>query len=212
MGGLVLDLLGILAGVEHKARTGEGQVQQHVDLVEGEPVLHLALVAVEQHFAVVHIGIHHAAVFPAAILFDEGNGGVEVADGDKRLDAIFMALVEHRIVEGKTFFAGLGVVAVRQDAGPRNGQPEALEAHLGKEGDILFVVVVQVDGLMAGVIVLCVAFQHFQLAPGHRHTVRPKGGHIHGGKALAARLPCALALIGGRCAAPQKTFRETAHK
>ena len=103
-------------------------------------------------------------------------------------------------------------MVTRQDAGPRNGQPEAFEAHLGKEGDILFIVVIQVDGLMAGVIVLLVTFQHFQLAPGHRHTVRPKGGHIHGGKALAARLPCALALIGGRCAAPQKTFRETAHK
>ena len=47
MGGLILDLLHILAGVEHQPCTGKGQVQQHVDLVEGEPVLYLALEAVE---------------------------------------------------------------------------------------------------------------------------------------------------------------------
>lgn len=71
--------------------------------------------------------------------------------------------------------------------------------------------VIQVNGLVAGVIVPVIAFQHFQPAQRHRKTVSAKRGHIHGGKALAARLPCAFALIGSGGTAPQKIFRETAH-
>ena len=100
MGGLILDLLHILAGVEYQPGAGKGQVQQHVDFIKGEPVLHLALEAVEQHLAVVDIGVHHAAVFPAAVFFDEGNGSVKVADGDQWLDAVLMALVKNAVVEG----------------------------------------------------------------------------------------------------------------
>lgn len=48
-----------------------------------------------------------------------------------------MAFIEHGIVEGKALFARLGIIAVWQDAGPCDGQPETPEAHLGKEGDIL---------------------------------------------------------------------------
>ena len=186
-------------------------MQQHVDLVEGEPVLHLALEAVEQHLAVVDIGVHHAAVLPAAVFFDEGNGGVKVADGDQRLDAVFMALVKNAVVEGQPRLVGLGVVAVGQDAGPRNGQPEALEAHLCKQGDILFIMVIQVDGLVAGVEMRSIAVQHLHIARCHRKTVRTKGGHIHRSQTLAVCLPCALALVGGGSAAPQKALGEFAH-
>ena len=69
MGSLILDLLHVLAGIEHQPCAGKGEVQQHIDLVEGEPVLHLALETVEQHLAVVDVGVHHAAVFPAAVFF-----------------------------------------------------------------------------------------------------------------------------------------------
>ena len=209
---LIFDLLRVFAVVEHKASAGKGKMQQHIDLVEGKPVFHLALVAVKQDAAVVHIGVHHAAVLPAAVLFDEGNGGVEVADGHQRFDAVLMALIKQVFVVLQAFFVGHSIIAVRQDAGPCDGQAVALEAHLRKEGDILFIMVVHIDGLMAGIIVLPVTFQHFQLTPRHRETVRPKGGHIHRSKTLAAVLPCALALIGGCCAAPQKILRKTAHR
>ena len=32
--------------------------------------------------------IHHPAVFPTAVLFDQGNGGIKVAQGHQRLNAI----------------------------------------------------------------------------------------------------------------------------
>ena len=211
MSGLILDLLHILAGVEHQPCAGKGEMQQHIDLVEGKPVLHLALEAVEQHLAVVDVSIHHAAVLPAAVFFDQGNGGIKVADGDQRLDAVLMALVKNAVVEGKPRLVGPGVIAVGQDAGPRNGQPEALETHLRKQSDIFFIMVIQVNGLVAGVEMRVVAVQHFHIARCHRKTIRAKGGHIHRGKPLAVCLPCALALIGGGSTAPQKTFGKAAH-
>ena len=211
MGGLILDLLHILAGVEHQPCAGKGQVQQHVDLIKGEPVLHLAFEAVEQHLAVVDVGVHHAAVFPAAVFFDEGNGSVKVADGDQRLNAVLMALVKNAVVEGQSCLVGLSIVAVGQDAGPCNGQPEALEAHLCKQGDILFIMVIQVNGLVAGVEMCVIAAQHFHIARCHRKTVRAEGGHIHRSQTLAVCLPCTLALVGGGSAAPQKALGKFAH-
>ena len=186
-------------------------MQQHIDLVEGEPVLHLALEAVEQHLAVVDVGVHHAAVLPAAVFFDEGNGGVKVADGDQRLDAVLMALVKNAVVEGQSCLVGLSVIAVGQDTRPRNGQPEALEAHLRKQGDVLFIMMIQVDGFVAGVEMRSIAIQHFHIARCHRETVRAEGGHIHRSQTLAVCLPCALALVGGGSAAPQKALGEFAH-
>lgn len=211
MGSLILDLLHVLAGIEHQPCAGKGEVQQHIDLVEGEPVLHLALETVEQHLAVMDVGVHHAAVFPAAVFFDQRNGGVKVADGDQRLDAVLMALVKNAVVEGQPRLVGLGVIAVGQDARPCNGQPEALEAHLCKQGDILFIMVIQVNGFVAGVEMRIVTIQHLHIARCHRETIRAEGGHIHRGKTLAVCLPCTLALVGGGSAAPQKALGEFAH-
>ena len=204
--GPILDLLHILARLEHQTGAHKGHVQQHVDLVEGQPVLDQPAEVVEQHLAVAHKGVDHAAVFPAAVLLDQRNGGVKVADGDQRLDAVLAALLEHAAVEGDASRIGLGIVAVGEDAGPRNGQTIALEAHLRKQGNILFVVVVHVDGLVGGVEVLCIALQHLHLAARHRAAVGTEGDHIHAGQPTAVHIVCALTLVGSGCTAPQKAF------
>lgn len=72
--GPILDLLHILARLEHQTGAHKGHVQQHVDLVEGQPVLDQPAEVVEQHLAVAHKGVDHAAVFPAAVLLDQRNG------------------------------------------------------------------------------------------------------------------------------------------
>src|SRR5699024_10965284 len=87
VGGAVFDFGGVLALFKEDARAHEGQVQQHVDLVEGQPVFHLVLVAGKDGGAVFQVGVDHPAVFPAAVFLDQGDGGVKVADGDQRLDA-----------------------------------------------------------------------------------------------------------------------------
>ena len=134
-----------------------------------------------------------------------------MADGDQRLNAVLMALVKNAVVEGQSCLVGLSIVAVGQDAGPCNGQPEALEAHLCKQGDILFIMVIQVNGLVAGVEMCVIAAQHFHIARCHRKTVRAEGGHVHRCQTLAVCLPCTLALVGGGSAAPQKALGKFAH-
>ena len=209
--GLILGLLHILARLEEQTGPHEGHVEQHIDLVEGQPVFDLALVAVEEDVAVVDVGVHHPAVFPAAVLFNKGNGCIEVADGHQRFDAVLVALVEEGIVEGEALLVGFSVVAVRQDAGPRDRQPVAPEAHLGEESDVLLEMVIHVDGFVGGVVVLRVAVQHLQLAEHHREAVLSEGDHVHIGRPAAALVVCALALVGGGGTAPQKVFRKSAH-
>ena len=200
--GTVLDLFGILAFLEQDACAHERHVEQHVDLVEGQPVLDFAGVTGEDGGAVFQVGIDHAAVFPAAVLLDEGDGGIKVADGDERLDAVLQALVDHLLIELQALFVGGVVVAVGQDTGPCDREAIALEAHLREQLDVLFEVVVHVDGLMCWVLVLVVTLQHLYKAAADRHTVLAKGDDINGGQALAALLPAALALVRGGCTAP----------
>ena len=63
----------------------------------------------------------------------------------------FLALVKDGVVEGEALFVGLLFHAGREDARPGDGQPEALKAHLAHQRDILFIVVVEIGGLMVGV-------------------------------------------------------------
>ena len=135
-----------------------------------------------------------------------------MADGDQRLDAVLVALVEEGVVERQTLFVRLGIVAIGQDAGPRDGQAVALEAHLGEEGDVLFEVVVHVDGLMRGVEVLVIAFQHLQLSEHHRKAVLAERHDIHIGQSASALVVSALALVGSGRAAPQKVLWKFAHE
>ena len=82
MGGQILDGLLVLALLEHQAGAHEGQVQDHVDLVEGEPVLHQALVAGEEHAGEVLVEVDELAVAPTAVFLDEVDGAIEVRDRD----------------------------------------------------------------------------------------------------------------------------------
>ena len=202
MSGLILGLFDVFAGLKQQPRPHEGHVQQHVDLVEGQPVFYLIFIAAEDDVAVVDVGIHHPAVFPAAILLNERDGRIEVADGDQRFDAVLAALIEQRIVEGQPLFVGLCIVAVGQDAGPRDGQAVAPEAHLSEEGDVLLEVVVHVDGFVRGVVVLVIACQHLPLAEHHREAVLAKGNDIHIGQPTPAFVVGTLALVGGGGTAP----------
>ena len=52
VGSLVLDLLLVFTLLKENACAHEGHVQQHINLVEGQPVLHLLLESVEDGGAV----------------------------------------------------------------------------------------------------------------------------------------------------------------
>ena len=64
--------------------------------------------------------------------------------GDERLDAVALALPQHAAVPLDALAVGFGVVAVGKDAAPAHRGAEELEAHLAKQRDILFIVVVEI--------------------------------------------------------------------
>ena len=125
-----------------------------------------------------------------------------MVQSDHRLDAIFVQLVKDIVVELQPCLVGFRVVPVGEDAGPCNGHPVALEAHLGKQPDVLLVMVVEVDGLVAGVVAAGVdaVVDLPRLALGVAHF------HIGHAQALAAGVVSAFALVGGCSAAPKKVL------
>ena len=209
VGRLVLHLLPVLALLKTDPGPHEGHVKEHVDLVEGEPIFHLFPEPLKEDAAVMGEGLHHPPILPSAVLLDEGDRGIEVADGHYGLDVVPEALVKEGIVEGQPLLVRCLVVAVGQYPSPGDGHSVALEVHFGKEGDVLFIMVVHVDGLVSGVGVVIVARQHLHKPPGHRHPVRPKRDHIHAGKATASLVIGALALVRGGRATPQKVLRHS---
>ena len=209
VGGQVLDGLLVLALLKNQAGTHKRQVQDHVDLVEGEPVLHQTLVAGEDRGREVLVEVDELAVAPAAVLLDEVDRAVEVRDGHERLDAVRLALAEHVLVESQTGLVGLGLVAVGEDTGPGQAHAEGLKAHLGEQRDVLLVVVVEIDAGLRGVVIAVLEVEHFALAGDHRIALGAVRGHIHVGQAATVNVVRALALVGSRRAAPQEVFTES---
>ena len=207
--GEVLDGLLVLALLKDQAGAHERQVQDHVDLVEGEPVLHQALVTGEEHRGEVLVEVDELAVAPATILLDEVNGAVEVRDGDERLDAVLLALAEHVLVEGEAGLVGLGLVAVGENARPSEAHAKGLEAHLGKEGDVLLVAMVKVDAALRGVVVAVLKVKHLAHAGAHSEALGAVRHHIDIGQATPVDVIRALALVCGGGAAPQEVIAKT---
>ena len=202
-----------IGGGAFKATHGAGvqqSTQRHsagVDLIEGEPVLYLVLVSLKDHLAVVRVKLDELPGCPAVVLFHQSIGQLVVADGHQRLNAVLLAAVKDPVVELQTLFVGLGLHAGGEDTGPVDGGAEGLEAHLGKEGNVLLVVVVEVDRLMAGV-------QPVRADGGGDplgHRMGTVGAHIRHAGTLAVHIPCTLELVGGTGAAPQKVIAENAH-
>ena len=172
-----------------------------VDLVESQPQPDPPLEVSKQRMGVAGVELHHPAVSPGTVLL-QAQRGLEVGDGHQRLDAVFQQLVDDRVVESQPLGVGGRLVPVGIDAGPADGHAVAFEAHLGKEGDVLLVMVVEVDGRVAGVV--GIGLQHrgdaaLDAVPPHRH-------YIGGAQALTALAVGAFDLVGGSGAAPQKVF------
>ena len=120
-------------------------------------------------------------------------------DGDQRLDAVFLELVEHAVIESEALFVRLGLVALREDAAPGDGEAVRLEAHFGEERDVLGVAVVEVDRHLLEVVVGGRVGARGQDALGHDVLDR---------KTLAAFEVGAFDLIGGGGAAPEEAIGE----
>ena len=193
----------------NRSRVQDAAQRHHtgVDLVEGQPVLDLIFVALEDDLAVVHVELDEFPAGPAVVFFDQRIRQFVVADGDQRFDAVLFAAIEHLIVKFQTLFVGLRLHARGENAGPVDGSSEGLEAHLSEQGDVLFVVVVEINGLMAWIEPV--------RANGRRHPfgagVGAVGAQVRDAGAFAVHIPCAFELVGGTGAAPQEIIAENAH-
>ena len=94
------------------------------------------------------------AALPAVVLLGQICRHLVVADSDQRLDVVGEQLIDHILVELEAFLVGLGLVAGRENARPGDGEAEDAKAHLGHECDILAPVMVEVYGLMAGIVLV----------------------------------------------------------
>ena len=172
-----------------------------VDLVEGQPIVHQVLVLGEEQLAEAHPQVYDRGVVPATILVAKRQRELVVADGHERLDAVALACLEHLAVVVDARLQWLGVVAVGEDAAPLRGEAEALEAHLAKEVDVLLKVMVEVDGLVAGVVD---SLLHARRRNHARLVHRAARDDVRHAEALAVRVVAALKLVSRRRAAPQK--------
>ena len=148
--------------------------------------------------------VHQLAVDPAAVLFRQGVGHLEVGEGDDRLDAVFEQFVKQVIVELQARFVRLLLVPAGKDAAPGNGGAEALEAQLGKQFHVLLVGMVKVDAGMVGVVfagqdAIGDAAGRADAAAGH---------HVADAGAAAVGVPGTFQLVGSDRTAPKEVFRK----
>ena len=91
------------------------------------------------------------------------------------------------------------------DPGPGNGQAEAAEAHLRHQGNVLFVSVIEIDGLMGRIQSPLLKFRRHPLRDG----VASVGAHIRNRGSLSVQIPGAFHLVCGGGPAPKKILSES---
>ena len=203
VGNLIEHLVAVLTRLVEHAGIREGRerrvdVALVVDLVERHPVFDLVLVALEDRDGEAHKEFDELAIAPAAVLRDEVVRHLEVRERDDRLHAVGMHRVEEIVVELQALFIRLRLVAVREDARPGNARAEALEAHLSEQGNVLFVVMVEINGIVVRIdLARQDAIRDLTRPPrtADRHD-------IGNADALAAIFPAAFELMGSDGAAP----------
>lgn len=200
--GLVFHLLGVFVGLEHQPGAGERAVQQNVDLIEGEPILHQPVEGFEAGAGIAGEKLHHLAVAPGAVFGHQVHRHVEMAQGDQRLDAVFAALLKQRAVEGNALRVGRQFVAVRVKPAPGDGGAEYAKAHLRHQRDVVAVAMVKIDRVVARVKLVFAQGKAFLQAQLHRHAVGAMREHVDRGQPFPALQITPFRLVGGQGTAP----------
>ena len=176
-----------------------------VDLIEGQPVFYLVLIAPEHRLHIAQEEIDGLSGIESLILRHDVPGNLVVAQCDQRLDPVFFALVKHLVIESESGLIGLLIVPVREDPAPVDGQPETLEAHLREQRDVLLVVMIEVDRFVAGIKGrrICLG----QKSPGRIYISAKE--HVRDAQSFAILQIGPLTLVGRHRASPQKILRKS---
>lgn len=141
---------GFRCTVKDDAAAGKGVGQHIVDLVEGEPILDFALVAADDRLGILFKGLYGVAAEEAAVLLGQMQRSIKMGQGDQRLNAVLVQLVEHCIVELQALFVGDGIITVGEDAAPADAHAEHLEAHLGEQFNVVLIGMIEIDAAALG--------------------------------------------------------------
>lgn len=199
------------------AQMVKGLMLDQVDLVDQNPVLDLAGISVKHDLAVALKAIDRLARVPARIGEGKVDGHLVMRERDHRLHAELDHLVKEPVVERKAFLVGLRIVAVGEDARPRDRGPKGVEPHIGKQLKVLRVGMVKIDTLALGEDAVLALECFLDKRRGDLAVVLLTDGDIvaklvdiRHARSLAVDVPCALALVGGNGAAPQKALGKRA--
>lgn len=116
-----------------------------------DPVGDLVAVALKAYRGKAHEEVYELATTLPSISFDKGKRHPEVRERHDGLYAISLAAVKQVVVECKALLIGNSIVSCRKDSRPCNRCAETLEAHLGKELDVLTVAMIEIYTIVVGI-------------------------------------------------------------
>ena len=178
-----------------------------IDLIKSKPIFDLVLIAAENRLCIAEEESDGLSGVEAVIFCHDAPRNLVVAQGHQRLNSVPGALIKYLIVECQPRLIGLLIVAVRKDPSPVDGQPEAGKAHLREQRDILFIAMVKVNRLMAGI--KCRRIRLGKKSSGRVHITTEQ--HVRDAESLAVLQIGSLALIGRYGASPQKILGKSHH-
>lgn len=82
-------------------------MENHVDLIEGQPIFDQTLVACEEGTAQAFVKFKHLTIAPATVGLNQVHWTVKVGNGHKGLNAVLVALLKQVFVESQAFFVRL---------------------------------------------------------------------------------------------------------
>ena len=122
-----------------------------VDLIEGDPVLHIVVERVKQRLGITDKEVDQSAIRPAVVFQGQVQRHLKVGHGHDGGDPSGLQLVDHPPVEGNSLRIRAGLVPIGEDAGPGNREAQSLKAHFPEQGNVIFVVMVEVDAAALGI-------------------------------------------------------------
>ena len=173
-----------------------------VDLIESQPVPDLSFITPKYSLRIAQEEVDGLPGIESVVLGHDIPRNLVVAQRHQRLNAVFAALVKHLVIEGQTRLIGLFVVSIGENPAPVDGKPETGKSHLCKQRDVLFVMMIEVDCLMAGIKRRLV--RSGEEGSGRIHIAAQQ--HIRHTQSFAILQIRAFALICGHSAAPQKVL------
>ena len=206
VGGLVHELFCIFPAVQEDAAFLQDMVLDRigliVDLVKCHPIRDFILVALEAYSREMDEHIDRLSVQEPVVFFDDCPGQFKMAQRDKRLDVVLPKLIEQVIIEFESFFIRLCLVASGENSGPGNRGTESFEAHLGKQGNVFFIVVIKISRFVVRIIL---SRKNAVCDPAR--LVRSADSHdIRNRNSFSAYIISAFNLMSGSSSAPHKIF------